>query len=91
MGFEQYRWERQTSLKQMMDSHNGLVDELTRLNEECVAVEKAVTKQNDEMAKKFHAINDRVLTINYKVDEMQRGMNEKLTEILQMVSRAYPT
>lgn len=91
MDFEQYRWKRQTSLKQMMDSHNGLVDELTRLNEECTAVEKSVTKQNDEMQKQFHEINDRVLTINYKVDEMQRGMNEKLTAILQMVSRQYPT
>lgn len=90
MSFEELRWERQASLKQMMEAHNRLVDEVAQLNNDVGILAETISKQSDEMAERLHELNDKILTVNYKTDEMRSSISDKLNDLLQRINRNHP-
>ena len=81
MTIEDLRWKRNSTLKEMMDNYNGLLDEMGRMSAEIEALESVTADQHNQMAEKFHELNDRILTVNFKTDEMKQDINDKLDDI----------
>lgn len=90
MGLEDKKWQRNSSLKEMTDSYNGLVDEMMQMSEELSGIAQTVSTQHAEMADKFHELNDKILTVNYKTDEMKQDISNKLDDILRSVRQHHP-
>lgn len=90
MAADDLRWERQSSLKQMMDRYNRLVEEMEALSTDVERAASAISVQYTEMADKFHELNDKILTVNYKTDEMKMEINSKLDDILKRINKNHP-
>ena len=90
MTIEELRWKRNSTLKEMMDSYNSLLDEMERMSAEIESLATVTSDQHHQMADKFHELNDRILTVNFKTDEMKQDINDKLDDILRRIERNHP-
>lgn len=91
MGLEELKWQRDTSLKEMMTKYNRLVDEMAEISQSIADVAGTVSKQHEDVSEKIHELNDKILTVNYKTDAMQRTIDGKLDDILRSMERNHPT
>lgn len=90
MALEELRWKRNAGLKDLMDSYNSLVDEVEQMSSEIEALEAVTADQYRQVAGKFHELNDRILTVNYKTDEMKQDISDRLDDILRRIERNHP-
>lgn len=90
MGLEELKWERNSSLKDMMDHYNRLVAEMEAISRDLADLAGIVSNEYSEITDRFHELNDKILTVNYKTDEMKQDIVDRLDDILRRINANHP-